>query len=337
MTEFFHTQEQESISDHALFTAAFEAQRKFSEQQYATHTDALRETLPDIEQLQDMVTEAGLLNKQTSLIGFDIIVPRLAREESTGIESLDPVRLDITGEPLSEHPPVEGKFYGFSQVVRKTEEGFEVDLHYRVALKEDFMQGAFVGSLCAQGSVSSSHLEFEDDTRRKNIATALDTLASKTVDDTAKVAVAYLYDLLSPTDDESAYSQYRLQQIGQTIRDLETAQGKVDLQFRDAIIDLVTARLGVEEGSYFNIEAPDGFFWSGNPESPYAITNDIHGSFTSQGIGFIPYYHPTADKIDVHKNIHTLAVAISVRANGRNTYCYIPFEKMHRLEPEVDS
>lgn len=334
MNEFYPNSEtNETIADHVIFSDALELQRDFDNQYFDSRDSALNAIGPHLARLNKIVDETNILNKAVTMTGLDIIVPVLGHNPITGMESLGSSRQIISGHPLDENPPISGKFRGFSPVVAPTSEGSHVDIYYKISLNDNYDAGTFAGSICAQGNITSARLTFVDDKQVRDASIALDRLSYITHDEPTKHASIYIRDLLTPekNDKETPHEPYRLAQIGRAVRDLEHEKGSVDMHYRDAVIDLVTARLGAYPESEFTIEAPNAYVRGDGVST--VTNNQFQGSYIINGIAFAPHYNVTQDKIIIDNEAETLSVVITVLANDKEAFCYIPFEKIQAFKP----
>ncbi len=309
-----------------------------------------------VQAIHELLAEAGLLGKEVSLEGFGIIAPVIAFDLTTGTEMLKTEVVDASKDPLADQPPIVGEFYGFHPAIRldtgdtnnDDEEGsllddttdddidelanarFRVTLHYRIRVHQGVVLGNFVGGMYTLGSITDTHITFTEDKQAQEAAPALNTLADATHSATAALASAKLDTLLTTTDDETVYDKHRLHAIGATLRELERQQG-IDMKYRDAVLDLVAARLGAYPDAMFAIKAKTGFLRSNN--RVLLATDNLKGTFSILGLEFVPYF-TIEDGEAVPTNDESLALIIPSSTNGEDlVQCCIPFENITSLKP----
>lgn len=348
----------ELLTDHPIFSDIFNIQAELDSTRYETQAEAHTEGIEIVHAMHDLLDEAGLLGKEVSLEGFDIMKPAIMYNAETGAEYLQSKLVNASSEPLAEHPPIEGAFYGFYPIVKldlKRKNGNEEDedgdlldpdteddvdqladtkyyitLHYRICTQEGLILGNYVGGAYALGSITDSHITFAEDKQEQGAAVALNALAKATESEAAALASAKLETLLTPTEDETVYDQHRLHEIGNTLRDLERQQG-ISMKYRDAVLDLVTARLGAYPGAAFAIEAENGFMRRDNKMLLAADT--FKGNFAILGLEFVPQYI-VEDGEATRTDDESLAVIIPSTTDGEDrVHCCIPFQNITSLEP----
>ncbi len=351
----------ETLADHPVFNDIFNIQAELDTERFDTLPEAHSAGIETVQAIHGLLEAAGLIGKEVSLTGFDIIMPTIAYDAATGVEVQRSETIDASTDFFAEHPPVEGEFYGFHHVIKldvggglageygsdvtdsdlldpDTEDDidalantkFRVTLHYRVCIQEGAVLSNFVGSFFALGSISDTHILFNEDKQAQDAARALNILADASLDAPAAAMSAELDTLLTPTDDETIYKTERLHKISETIKDHEREQG-INRKYRDAVLDLVTARLGAYPGAAFEIEAEHGFL---RREDKTLFTQDsFDGYYAILGITFAPQY-TVEDGKATPTGEESLAVVIDSTTDGENSiHCYIPFQNITTFAP----
>lgn len=370
MSERNHApQQRELLSDHQVFTDVFEIQRKLEEARFLSPYEAYQAGMNMLAPLQREVYATDLVEKPVTLTGFDIVMPDVDHEPVTGMETIDPVYVDAHDELNTDddsdvsRPPIEGAFYGFhaAAVLEKPKGnvdedtieaqahndtasdeyddmepiGYRVIIHYRVAISGVIQMGNVVGRLCAEGNISCTALEFKEDKRVKDGEKALLALSDETPDEQTARVSAEIDDLLTAHEGSDIYDHQRLARLGESLRDHETNRG-VNKRYRDAVLSLVEARLGIYPGDTFTVGAADGI---AKIDDSYTIIRTVfEGPYEVLGLAFSPNYQIRGDKGVITQDLETLAVVVQVpieddEDDDKHAYCYIPFDKLTELTP----
>lgn len=308
---------------------------------------------------------SDFIGKRVAITGFDINVPYLGYNIKTGSEELLSRQVDASSEPFADHPscpPIKGEFYGIQAIakpempVHDGEPGaeitdlldpdeesdanplagatFRIVLHYRISIHESVVTTNFIGTLYALGNITDTELAFAEDKQVQDAAVALNALADASHHEAAAIARITLDSLLTPTEDETVHDPQRLYEIAETVRDFEEQHG-VDMKYRDAVLDLVTARLGAYPGTAFTVEAEYGIL---RDNDKIMFSDDFRDNFAILGIEFTPHLIIEGEQV-INTGADTLAVVIPSIANDEDRihHCYVPFQNITLLEPLVSN
>lgn len=344
----------ELLADCPVFSTIFNLQLKLANERYDSFQRAYAAGMDYVREANDLLAEAGLLGKEVSLTGFDIKLPHISFDEAEQCEVLQTETIDASDSAFAENPPVQGEFYGLHPVPtldlsddeiaddlldKDTDDDiddlvatkYKVALHYRLRTQENIVLNNFSGDVFALGGVHSTNLSFLEDKQNIDTAKALNSLANATQTE-AEATIRYsIEDLLSPNEGEHLFNPKRIRKIGKTIRDHENEYG-IKMSFRDALLDLITARLGTYADAPFYINANHAFVYNGS-DSPQQAVSHFMGSFQILGIAFTKEYTITDDEATPTNN-EVVAIAVPGTSDGDDKLaCLIPFTAINTLSP----
>lgn len=358
----------EALTDHQLFHDVFNLQAEISKERYDSIEEAQREGVLMLKAIHELAEQAGLFRKEVTMTGFDILVPLIGFDSGLGTEVLRTDVVDASNDPNAECAPIRGEFYGFHPIVTVDMESigvnadgdasnqdeatdtlptdeeidydedkakYRIDFHYRVCVDTNFSLGNYTGMSFAMGRIGETQLEFAQDKRTREAAQALNALADESHSVEAAMTSAKIDELLTAHDGESLYTAERLNAIGETLYLYELHHG-VNLRYRDAILDLVAARLGLYPDEIFSLHARSAFLK--NNDTAIYSPGDLQGEFKIHGIEFSPLIALSDENDDDSYLVGNEALSIVVpgSANGEDMHSYIPFQELVALAPYED-
>lgn len=355
MSEYNHTpKQQELLSDHQVFTDAFELQRQLEDHLFDSVKEAQLYAQQEMRKLDRKAHEAGLLNKPVLLTGFNIAMPWIEHDPETGMESVGPVFITASDQPGADEKPIMGLFYGFHGAVVVSDimfddnddenhdtlpsdesEGdkYQINIHYCVATRNNLTLSSVMGALCAQGNISCTMLDFQSDKQAIDSAAALTKLDEIADNEQLKQLTVTIDDLLKAKNDTNIYGQNRFHRISQALRDHELVHG-VNTQYRNVLIDLVHARLGIYADLMYKVGASS--LYAKREDDSSIITDSVMAEIGILGIAFAPYYYVAQEgKTVFYDNVESLSLVVEVTPKDperpqetEQMYGYIPFDKL---------
>lgn len=254
--KFLHETEASAVPHnlHPVFQEAKAAQEALDSMEFDTIEEAQEAAVPIRNRLDAAVGEAGLGGKVVVLKGDRLYVPRPAVEADSGgfilhsslLESPD-IAIDI--------PSVSGQFLGFNLRYPAVTTGDTIHscrpvLCYQVAVQPANHMINVYGSLCADGEVTTTEIDFEEDVAREKAAAAIKILLRTCPDDAKAIdEINRALSLAQP------HGSHILQGVDRTVRKILSA----DLNSLDrsdtetALADLIKVRLHLGEEAKFKI------------------------------------------------------------------------------------
>lgn len=350
----------QTLSDHPIFSDVFNLQRTLDTERFETLAEAHEEGMMMLDEINQLLEDTDLLNKDVTITGLGVIMPLIAYDIETGAEVLRSETIDTSDDPLAEHGPVEGSFYGFHPVVtldvpeEKDEDGnpvegsllddetdddideladtkFRITFHYRICTQEDIQLSNFAGATYALGNIGSTHLTFAVDKQDHDAALALNALADASHNAETALAVAKISELLTPIEDDTVFEIDRIRDAALVFHELEASQG-IDMQLRDAVIDFVTARLGSYPDTVFTLETNRSFLRT-NTEDSFSDTT-IKGNYLINGLEFSPKFIIDEDGDAVRTGGEVISVTIPMTTDEDSSIsAHVPLHELTVFKP----
>lgn len=291
---------------------------------------------PDILRINSALQKAGIINQEVHISGDNILVSQRAIDIENGTSHLQSYYTSASDDHLAENDPISGAFYGIFYIPVKYQDNFRADISYRVATAQNIAFGPYMGALCALGRVTDSRLEFTDDRHIQMYSGALTALHNASHDEPTAITTDNLQELLSLDLKNEIYDPGRLRKIGRIVRQLEEYQGTFDIAYRDAVISLVGARLGIYGNATFAVQALSLCAKQGDETTFFAKTGYHRMAFYD--LGFAPHHWRQKGEIVLSPhNSETLSLATyTVLENGdelETAPLYVPLERLRSFEP----
>lgn len=339
MSEFYHQDDADLLIDHPLFRDVFALQYQLEHVRYESRDQALEAVMPLVSEFDQTAIDEKLLNRPASLSGERIIMPTKTVDDE-GYDIIATTAISASSDHLADSGPVNGMFVGFVPIITESSDGgYLANINYQIVINQKFASSSIYGAACAQAGITSSELIFAEDQQQLAFTEALNTLADASHDVASANNVIALQELLTPSDASKLYDSSRLRRIGRVVRWHELTTKNKDPSYRDGVIDLVTAGLGIRQTRSFSVVATDACGRGYDPEIPDQLTvisQEISHTMAFSGLDFVPYYTHRDSELHVSKKSHTLALSATLKSDiaAEMTY-YFPLERLKHLHPEA--
>lgn len=327
-------QTRELLVEHPVFFHAHEFQRELEKLGPLEAKDALRVA----NQLADKLNLVSLMDevfgKPVRMAGEKIVVPMPLPDYRIGAA-------DIIADTLTRNDAfdfselaVNGNFFGFTPFILPTDDTkslYYAHLGYQVAISETIHLPTFYGTLLAYSGISDASLEFVEDKQKKDVKQATSVLETVEHEPSLEV-ITEINSLLLGKD---RYHYENLHKISQLIRRrLGNKNPHITDQHRDALLDLVRARLDLYSEELFYIHAVSTIEKTTN-ELKYIIRPRTEVVLPIKALTYAPYYWNFQDKWQIQEDQYTLSVVVEMldHDNESKRLINVPFEKLYELRP----
>ncbi len=337
MSEFYHQYDDlELLIDHPIFNEITALQYKLEGERFSSRQEAIDEIDPYLRLLHGVASDQELLGKEVQLPGEAIHTPHCTLDLRTDMPDFSTKIVSASDEYIADESPIHGEYAGIHPIITLAGDNtHRVDLHHHVTIGSGASYGVFMGQMAVHGSVSSSHLEFIDDKHAIQFVNALNILVDASHDEQTAATTAELHDLLTPEHEGDVFDPYRLRKVGRAVRQLEENRQAIDLKYRDGVIDLVGAKIGIHRTTKFAVQAINGCLKYPLPNKNIFTENEIDGTLTLQGLEFTPYYfkHKKGTMYYSEDSDMLSIVTNGFNANREPAPLYIPLEKLRMFYP----
>ncbi|MBC7868785.1 hypothetical protein H7X69_01220 [Candidatus Saccharibacteria bacterium] len=324
------------IEDHEVFIMSLQFQMELNNQTFSSYQEARNAANFYTAKLDRIVFESEIGGKMATITGESLVIPSLIHDANLGSVDLSTNLIKRSdNDPLTE-PSVSGSFFGFTPYgMPLNEEGtiFRATIGHQVAVITNLNLPSFCGALMAYGPISLSSCEFLDDRKSKDATAAIETLTS--IDDESTAIVIQRIDELLNSDDR--FHQKNLRKMARLIRrHLSDDNRNFDDRHKDALLDLVKARLGLYSNEPFMLEALSSIETTVY-QSNYIVGGSGEGRVTIKDVTYAPYYWKDGDVLTVKPNQPALSIIVERTDKDNNLKLIsIPFEKIRILKPVSD-
>lgn len=338
MTEFLNTEPapqgvSELIEDRGLFTDALSCQDELDTLEFDSYRNALRAASEYVAELDIIAHRSDAMYQEVTIHGENIVVPQPTIDITTGAMSINSVRMIRSEDNPFTEPSLRGDFYGFSAYAAPLNDDgsrFRAVIGYRVSVGGYFEVPNFCGTLTAYSAVDSSTLEFTQDRTYKNITEAMEILT--TIEDASTASVVSTVDKLLCA--ENRFEQSHLRKVARLIRRHMTKSDQpIDGHHKDALLDLVKARLGLYDNQPFAVDAESSI--ESTALHKYGlVTEDIDIHTYIKDVTFAPYYWEEDGNYVVETTHSALSIIVEHQVEGEeSSLLSIPFERIRSLQP----
>lgn len=324
------------IEEDEVFTWALKCQMELIGQHFSSYPEARDAAEVYTAELDKLAFEHSVNGKTATLTGEGLVMPSLVLDSSLGSVdvSSEPIKR-TTSEPLSE-PSVSGTFFGFTPYGMPLDDektAFRAVIGYQVAVITNLNLPNFCGALVAYGPIESSTCEFLDDRKLKDAAVAIETLTS--IDDESTAVIIHKIDALLSS--KECFSQKNLRTMARLIREyLSEDNQHFEERHKDALLDLVKARLGLYDSEFFILNTLSSIETTVY-QSNYIVTSGGEGRVSIKDVTFAPYYWKKGDNVTVRPDQLALSIIIELPDENNNPkLTNVLIEKIRVLHPVSD-
>lgn len=321
------------IEDDEVFTWALKCQMELIGQRFSSYPEARDAANVYTTELDKLAFEHNVNSKTATLTGEGLVMPSLILDSSLGSVDVSSALIKrTTSEPLPE-PSVSGTFFGFTPYGMPLDDektAFRAVIGYQVAVITNLNLPNFCGSLVAYGPIESSTCEFLDDRKLKDAAVAIETLTS--IDDESTAVIIHKIDELLSSKD--CFSQKKLRTMARLIRKyLSEDNQHFEERHKDALLDLVKARLGLYDSEYFMLNTLSSIETTVY-QSNYIVGGGGEGRVNIKDVTFAPYYWKNGDDVTVRPDQLALSIIIErTDENNNPKLTNVLIEKIRVLHP----
>lgn len=309
---------------------------ELNQQRFSSYQEACQAARFYATELDRVVADSEIAGQMVTITGEGIVMPTLVHDANLGSVDISTNEIKSSDDdPLAEQS-VSGEFFGFTSYgmpMNDEKTVYRAVIGYQVAVITKLNLPNFNGTLMAYGPIDSSTYEFLEDRKIKDAAEAIETLTNIDDPSTADI-IQQIDDLLSK---QARFEQKNLHQVARLIRQQlgEDNQYLTD-QHRNALLDLVKARLGLYSSEFFIIDAISSIETTVY-QSKYNIHGAGDGRVIVKGVTFAPYYWKNRDDWTVRPDQQALSIIIERSDhNNKPTLTSVPFEKIRALWPVRD-
>ncbi len=325
------------IEDNEVFILSLKFQMELNSYRFSSYQEARDAASVYTTELDRMIFDSEIGGRMVTITGEGLVMPSLVHDADLGSVDISTNPIKRTdNDPLTE-PSVSGAFFGFTPYgmpVNGEKNVFRAVIGHQVAVITNLNLPSFCGALVAYGPIDLSSCEFLDDRKIKDATEAIKTLIS--VDNESTAVVIQRIDELLSSDDR--FNQKNLRKMARLIRQhLSDDKQHLDERHKDALLDLVKARLGLYSSEPFMLDALSSIETTVYP-SDYTVGAGGEGRVTIKDVTFAPYYWKDGDIWTVKPNQPALSIVVE-RPDINNTLklMSIPFEKIRVLKPIGDT
>lgn len=303
------------IEDNRLFLEALEYQMKLDETgPYGSYQEACAAASQCANDLNRKVIKSKIINQMVTMNGENLVAPRLMLDVNLGAVDIMTGRVQADGNNPTQEQSIHGAFAGFApngSPIGSNSKTFRALLGYSIAVTSKIHTTNFVGNCLAYGDLSSE-LVFLEDRKAKDTDRAVGILSDVT-DRTTVATLQNIDDLLNSKD---RFNQITLREMARLVReDLGDDNQHIDWFQKDAVLELVKAKLGLYSGRHFLVDASSSIQTT-TYDSDYTVRTFVEPEIMAiKDVMFAPYYIEDGKDIESDK----AAVAIMVERADENS------------------